>query len=148
MRQILFTFILSFIILSFAAIQTAQCCFSEKEIENLDSKTAQKIFSILEKTTEEERDKYFVCTVGIYALAESILKSDSLTDVQKLKYYYRIRPLYPRNAELGSVLGYDTIKLFMKYKKHPIEQTVESIKNPKTRKYIRKSFIDADMLLD
>ncbi|MCP4392807.1 MAG: hypothetical protein GY804_00810 [Alphaproteobacteria bacterium] len=146
MKQILITFMLCLLISSFTFIRSAQCCFSEIEIKNLNSEKAENIFSILEKSSKDVRDKYFHCKVGIYELAENVIKSEALTEVQKLVFYYRILLLYPNNAELGSVLGYDTIKLFMKYKKQPIEQTVDSIKDLKIRKYIKKSLIDADML--
>jgi len=141
--------VISYLFVNFIFVQLSHSCFSEQDIKGLNSNKVLRILSHLEKSTKEGRYKYFGnCEIGIYDFAESILKSDYLSDVQKLDYYLRIQPLYPNNAELGSVLNYDRIKIFMKYKKRPLKDIVDSVEDPALKKRIKGALLDADMLIE
>ena len=137
------------LLLTNICIQTGYCCLEQKDIKKLDSKKVLEILLRIEESTEEERSKFIDnCPVSIYEFAEKILKSDLLKDVEKLDYYLRIQPLYPNNVKLGIALHYILINVFMKYKKKPLKDIVESIKDPNLKKRIRDALLDADMLVE
>ena len=138
---------------SLVLLFSIEFCFSQVDSsfcehlsqENLSSEKILEILASIEKFTEEERHQVFE-KCKIYLFAENIIKSNKLKDEQKLDYYLRIQPLFPNNAEMGSVLGYDTIKLFLKYTSRPLGEIVESIKDKKLKKRAKDALIDADLL--
>jgi hypothetical protein len=128
---------------------TAFGCLTEDEVARIDSPNVTKILLKIERTDEKERDAFIEnCKISIYDFAKKILISDFLTDEQKLDYYLRIEPLFPNNAEVASVLGYDIIKTFMKYKKKPLEEILDSIKDPILKGRIKAALLEADMLTE
>jgi hypothetical protein len=128
---------------------TAFGCLTEADTMHLDLPNVKRIILKIESADEKGRDAFLDnCKISIYDFAKYILKSDFLTDVQKLDYYLRIQLLYSDNAEVSDVLGYDIIKTFMKYKKRPLKQIIDSIKDKKLKERIKSTLIEADMLTE
>jgi hypothetical protein len=149
MKKNLILFICFSILIATCIHGTAFCCLTEKEVTRLDLPNVTKILLKIESADEKGRDAYLNnCKINIYDFAKRILISDFLTDVQKLDFYLRIQPLYPNNVEVGSVLGYDIIKTFMKYKKQPLNKIIDSIKDPKLKERIKAALLEADMLTE
>ncbi len=121
---------------------------SDKNITDLNSNKINEILSSIKNMMVTHR--YIILENGsgnIYKFAENILKSD-LPDTLKLDYYLNIQPLYPNNAEMGSVLGYDIIKQYLKYKTEPINEMLASIKNESRKRRIKSALLDADLIIE
>ncbi len=143
----------TFQLMFFICMLSISKCFSQvdssfcKNLEQteLTSEMTLKILFNIEKLSFKDRYQVFE-KCNIYFFAENIVKSKNLNDIQKLDYYLRIQPLFPNNAEMGSVLGYDRIKLFSEYTSQPLKNRVDSIKDKQLKSRVKAALIDADLL--